>query len=410
MNKKLRNVILLAFTVLPAMLFARGDVIGYAGGWTAPPTAAQLDRVTHIMLMEWRPNANGTLNNLYPGSGQVGGWLNSFVTAAHAKNVKVSMVLSGNRNSHFPEVVKDENRGNFVANIVNFVKTHNLDGVDIDWEAPLGNEQWEHCMSLLEELKAAMPDKRISMAIGGDSPGVGSPGGQYNNHFYCPDKTIVQKRIWNAVDAIHLMTYHMHGVTQPVRWHTHSDVTASKACIDRWADFGAGQPGFSKEKLVMGCAFYGLTTATATPAIHYKDGGGVGCDTPETLKQKVDYCFDNGYGGVMIWELSYDKNLSTTPDLLSAVWDATMAKIGTSNIVEQPIIAATQIYPNPAAAELYVIRTSQEPADYAIYNSTGQIVLQGILQTNAPINVSALSNGIYFMKISGETLKVIIAK
>jgi len=407
MNKKLRNAALLLI-LLPAMLFAQGDVIGYAGGWQAPPSAAQLDRVTHVMLMEWRPNANGTLNNLYPG--QLGNWLNSFVTAAHAKGVKVSMALSGSSTSNFPLVTQDANRANFVTNIVNFVNTHNLDGVDIDWEAPKGNEQWENCMSLLEELKDAMPGKRISIAIGGDSPGVGSPGGQYNNHFYCPDKTIVQKRIWNAVDAIHLMTYHMHGVTQPVRWNTHSDANASKACIDRWAAFGAGQPSFSKEKLVIGCAFYGLTTATSTPAVNYNVGGGVGCDTPETLKDKVDHCYDNGYGGVMIWELGYDKNLSTVPDLLSAVWDATQAKIGYSDIYEQPVIATTQIYPNPATTELYVKRASQEPAGYIVYNGAGQIVLQGILQGNAPINVSSLSNGIYLMRVSGETLKVIIAK
>jgi len=408
MNKKLRNFALLAFIVLPTMLFAQGqgNVIGYAGGWTAPPTAAQLDRVTHIMLMEWRANADGTLRNLYPHSGQVGGWLRSFVAAAHAKNVKVSMVISGNNtNSSIHIATQDANRANFVANIVNFVMANNLDGVDIDWEFPRGDTEWKQCMSLLEDLRAAMPDKRISIAIGADSP---EP--QFNNHFNMTDRSIVQERIWNAVDAIHLMTYGMQGVTRPVRWHTHADVTASKATMDRWADFGYGQPGFCRTKLIMGCAFYGLTTATALPGIPYRDGGGVGCDTPETLKQKVDYCFDNGFGGVMIWELSYDKNIHTTPDLLSAVWDATQARIGASNIVEQPTIAATQIYPNPAAAKLYVIRATQEPADYTIYNSTGQIVLQGILQANAPINVSSLSNGVYFMKVSGETLKVIIAK
>jgi len=96
--------------------------------------------------------------------------------------------------------------------------------------------------------------------------------------------------------------------------------------------------------------------------------------------------------------------------LLSAIWEATLAKIGHTDIYEQPIIAATQIYPNPATTELYVKRASQEPADYTIYNGAGQIVLQGILQGNAPINVSSLSNGIYLMRASGETLKVIIAK
>ena len=407
MNKKLRCAVL-SVLILSAMLFmssmlsAKGAVIGYAGGWQAPPTAAQLDRVTHVILMEWRPNANGTLNNLY--SAQLGVWLSTFVSAAHAKGVKVSMALSGNRNSHFPTVVQDANRANFITNIVNFVNQYNLDGVDIDWEAPLGNAQWENCLSLLEELKEALPDKIISMAIGGDSPY-----GQYNNHFYLEDRTIVQERIWNAVNFIHLMTYEMQGVTRPVNWVTHSDVNASKACIDRWAAFGEGQPGFSKEKLVMGCAFYGI--ATPTQDGFYRNGGGVGCDTPATLKQKVDHCYDNEYGGVMIWELGYDKNLTTTPDLLSAIWDANTAKGGYVVTYQKPVSTTTiQLYPNPATTELYVNFASQETADYIMYNTAGQIMLQGKVQRDGIINVQSLSNGVYYLRISDEMLKVIIAK
>ena len=393
---------------VPALSFAKGAVIGYAGGWQAPPTAAQLDRVTHVMLMEWIPNANGTLQNLYPG--QSGVWLTKFVNDAHSKGVKVSIAISSNGTTNFPVVTEDANRGKFVANIIDFVNKNNLDGVDIDWEAPKGDVQWKQCMSLLEELKVAMPDKRISIAIGADSPN-----GQYNNHFYCPDKSIVQKRIWNAVDAIHLMTYEMQGVTKPVVWVTHADVNASKACIDRWAAFGAGQPGFSKEKLVIGCAFYGKVPVTdpPTPATYgfYKNGGGIGCDTPETLKQKVDHCYDNEYGGVMIWELGYDKNLSTAPDLLSAIWDANTAKGGYSTGKIMPhITSSVQIYPNPASTELYIQLASQESTDYVIYNSAEQILLQGKLQPYSTINVQSLASGIYYLKISDEVKKVIITK
>jgi GH18 family chitinase len=257
-------------------------------------------------------------------------------------------------------------------------------------------------MSLLEELRAAMPDKRITIAIGADSP---QP--QFNNHFNMTNRRIVQERIWAAVDAIHLMTYGMQGVTRPVVWVTHSDVNASKATMDRWAEFGKGQAGFCREKLIMGCAFYGI--ATPTQDGFYRNGGGVGCDTPETLKQKVDFCWDNEYGGVMIWELGYDKNLGTTPDLLTAIWDATMAKIN-QTAVNLPTITEIQIYPNPATTELHINFVSQETADYIIYNTAGQIVLQGNLQSDGIINVQSLSNGVYFLRIANEMLKVMIAK
>jgi len=404
MNKKSNNVtfltsiVLITLLFMPAMSFAKGAIIGYAGGWQEPPTAAQLDRVTHVMLMEWIPNADGTLKNLYPG--QLGVWLSNFVNNAHARGVKVSIAISSNGTTNFPIVTEDANRGKFVTNIINFVNQNNLDGVDIDWEAPKGDDQWRQCMSLLEELKTAMPDKRISIAIGADSPE-----GQYNNHFYCPDKSIVQKRIWNAVDAIHLMTYAMQGVTKPVRWETHADVNASKACIDRWAVFGAGQPGFSKEKLVIGCAFYGL----ATPATDgfYKNGGGIGCDTPVTLQQKVDHCYDNEYGGVMIWELGHDKNISSTPDLLSAIWEANMIKGGYATGAIMAQTSQIQIYPNPVTTELHIKLASQESTDYTIYNSMGQIVLHDKLQENSSINVQALPSGIYYLRVLGKTVKVV---
>jgi hypothetical protein len=220
-------------------------------------------------------------------------------------------------------------------------------------------------------------------------------------------KSIVQKRIWEAVDAIHLMTYEMQGVTKPVVWITHADVNGSKTCIDNWAIFGAGQPGFSKEKLVMGCAFYGIDPDPQKG--FYKNGGGIGCDNPATLKQKVDHCYDNGYGGVMIWELGYDDNISTTPDLLSAIWDANTAKGGYSTSNGKPVIPTIQVYPNPATTELHIKFASQETADYILYDNIGRIMLQGKLQGNSTINVQPLSSGIYFLKISDTVMKVIIA-
>jgi hypothetical protein len=124
----------------------------------------------------------------------------------------------------------------------------------------------------------------------------------------------------------------------------------------------------------------------------------------------VDFCYDNGYGGVMIWELGYDKNLGTVPDLLSAIWDATMAKVNHTTAINQPTIATIQIYPNPATTELHVQFASQETADYTIYNNAGQIVLRGKIQRDGIINVQSLLNGVYYLRISDEMLKVIIAK
>jgi len=61
------------------------------------------------------------------------------------------------------------------------------------------------------------------------------------------------------------------------------------------------------------------------------------------------------------------------------------------------------IYPNPTSYEL---RIDGVAADYSIFNVMGQIVMQGNLSGNS-INVSSLASGIYYLKISGQTLKFI---
>jgi len=375
----------LALLLLPSMLFAKGEVIGYAAGWTSAPTAAQLDRVTHVMVFQLFPNTTGGLLTTY-----VPSWLNSFVKSAHAKNVMVSITLGGasdNLTANFITATNDANRPTLVNNVKDFVSRYNLDGVDVDWEFPKGNTEWGQCISLLEDLKAAMPDKRISIALGGDSPNP-----QFNNHFSMTNKSIVQTRIWVA-DAIHLMTYDMMGVTRPVKWETHASVTGSIACIDAWATFGQGQPEFTKEKLVMGCAFF---------ARQGTDG-----DNVATLKQKVDYCYDNGYGGVMIWELSQDLPNNT---LLSAIWNANEENKAkeTNDVRTAAAENRWQLYPNPVTSELYILKPfMQGTADYTVYNGLGEAVLQGILQANSIISVQSLPKGIYYLRALGEVRKII---
>ena len=308
-----RLLFILAVLILPAALFAKGAIIPYAAGWISQrPTSAELDKMSHLMIFQMFPDAGGNLitNSMVPS------WIQTATNEAKAKGVKVSIALGGasaNYTQNFVTATNSANIDRLVTNVRNFVNQYGLDGVDIDWEFPKGETEWRQCMNLIEKLKAAMPDKRISIAVGGDSPVLsGKTQGQYNNHFVLGTTAAVndvKTRIWKA-DAVHLMTYDMGGVTQPVTWDTHASFNGSKSCIDRWAEFGQGQPGFSKEKLFMGCAFY---------------ANGSAGDNTTSLKQKVDYCYDNGYGGVIIWELSQDRGSGA---LLSAIYNANQAKGG----------------------------------------------------------------------------------
>jgi GH18 family chitinase len=301
---------LTALIMLPAMIFVtgctepdidpqnddtvKGAVIGYAAGWKDAPTAAQLDMLTHVMVFQILPNANGSLN-----TNSVLKNLDQFVDRAHAKNVKVSIAVGGwiknvsPNHTDFASAASATHRTTFVNNLVNYVNQYNLDGIDIDWEYPQGENEWNDFISLCSELKTNLSGKRISAALSGSAPN--------NSNF--PGN--VRSGIWNALDAIHLMSYDMNN------WPTHSDAGKSKNLIDAWATWGNGQPGFDKEKLVIGCAFYA-------------NDGSPG-DNTQSLKEKVDHCYDKGYGGVMIWELSDDLPNNT---LLTAIYNANKAKGG----------------------------------------------------------------------------------
>jgi hypothetical protein len=65
-----------------------------------------------------------------------------------------------------------------------------------------------------------------------------------------------------------------------------------------------------------------------------------------------------------------------------------------------------EVYPNPAATQLYIKHSLQKITDYRIYNVTGQLIQQGKLQDElSVIQVESLSKGIYYLKISNTTVK-----
>ena len=69
---------------------------------------------------------------------------------------------------------------------------------------------------------------------------------------------------------------------------------------------------------------------------------------------------------------------------------------------------AVIIYPNPVSTFLHVKIGNRETADYAVYNTVGQVVLRGKLEHhNTAINVQSLSKGFYYLQVEGRTMKVV---
>jgi len=69
---------------------------------------------------------------------------------------------------------------------------------------------------------------------------------------------------------------------------------------------------------------------------------------------------------------------------------------------------AVRVYPNPASSLLTIETEQTTHVNYGIYSLTGQLQMQGKLQgETTTININSLPKGIYLLKISEHTVKII---
>ena len=74
-----------------------------------------------------------------------------------------------------------------------------------------------------------------------------------------------------------------------------------------------------------------------------------------------------------------------------------------------------EVFPNPAYNQITLKTSSKASINYALYNSQGRIVLKGAFLGERTIELSALPEGIYFLKSnSGKvplgTTKVMVSR
>jgi chitinase len=189
------------------------------------------------------------------------------------------------RSEHFIGVIADwESRRNFVEDVVAFCEANDLDGVDFDWEFPQGEFQTLQYVSLISEVRQR--GLIVSVAL-------------------YPHEDLDFKAFID-VGRIHIMSYD-HGS----RHSTFEQAVQDLALFE--------QAGFSRQQLILGIPFYGRRTMHPTTSSAYADiielyNPGAGMDEIEgiyfndvlTVKHKTCYAHENGYGGVMIWELGQD--------------------------------------------------------------------------------------------------------
>lgn len=125
--------------------------------------------------------------------------------------------------------------------------------------------------------------------------------------------------------------------------------------------------------------------------------------------------FNSGNNIVFDWQASttyywYITSVNPAGNTASQVWSFTTA--GTLGVEDNQINSTFSLYPNPASNVLN-IKTTLNINQIDVYNQLGQNVLQvnGLRLQNNSIDISALQQGMYLVKISAEgkteTLKVL---
>jgi len=330
--------ILLPFILLASLLISACidikqtrclPIIAVYPTWSAqqlPLESIPWHKFTHITLTFVLPNPDGSLQTL-----EVDQLIAPLVKQAHEKNKKVIVSIGGAQGygDAFQKIAADKKQlKTFSENVAAYVKTHQLDGIDIDWEywtkqavhQQGGNDPVESrlLVDLLASLRATLP-KGVLLT-------TDIFAGHWYGEQYLPE-------IQHYVDYLALMAYDFTGAWESSPVGHHSDYSTFKKSIDFLAE-----RGFNKEKLLVGFPTYGIEFVDGKNSQVNKDYthryiiekikqtngnvnsgkmGNLYFETPELVRKKSQYILNQGLAGVFMFELTQDTSDNNT-SLLSA--------------------------------------------------------------------------------------------
>ena len=259
-------------------------------GYVTPAATLSLinfSQVTHINYAFLLPKKNGTLRPF-----DAPRHLQHTVELAHAAGARVLISVGGwGWDDEFEEMAATEKtRARFVGLVVEFMKSYNLDGVDIDWEYPNAGASATNYLELMRELRQSLPKPTLLTAAviarAGDAEGV------------LPE-------VFTLLDFVNVMAYD-DGSSD------HSSYALAESAVRSWTSLG-----LPPEKCVLGVPFYARPGDVSYKKLFTYDKAASESDHllyftteqfyngPETLRKKTRLAMSEA-GGIMIWELSQD--------------------------------------------------------------------------------------------------------
>lgn len=288
-------------------------IVAYMPSYKDPATVddSKYKMITHLLFafLDVNPTADGSVDT-FTATEQAR--FNTVKAKAKANNVKFGISVMGNESVFAAIAANTTARTNLVNNLVSFVTTNDLDGLDLDWEYPRTTSPTDvnpnaNFTLLMKELGTELhkANKFLSAAI---TPGVYSSS---NRHAIAPE-------VYQYVDFFNIMQYDGPGydTTEPIN---HASYLMSVNSLNFWLNTKA----MPKEKAVVGIPLYGENadgSAIAYRAIEDSganvylnlatvNGVAYGYNGIELIWKKAQLAKERA-NGIMFWEFSFDSNSS----------------------------------------------------------------------------------------------------
>ncbi|RYG14611.1 MAG: glycosyl hydrolase family 18, partial [Chitinophagaceae bacterium] len=253
---------LLASLMFTPLSQAETKVIGYIPSWKGFKTvidATDLSKLTHINISFLNPDASGAFvaaaEPVCMENG-VGPDITYLVEKAHAAGVKVLVSVAGgvipDCSGNWATLLQPASRQLIVDNLLTFVETYNLDGVDVDLEGALltaidnAGNYTPFIKALSDKLKPE--SKLLTCATATYEGGM------------IPLSSIPY------FDFVNIMSYDAIGPSWGVPGAEQSTFTMAQNNVITWQS-----RGLTKEQLVLGVPFYGYGFGTYDENYDFRD-------------------------------------------------------------------------------------------------------------------------------------------
>jgi chitinase len=276
---------------------ARFKIVAYFPAWNLANIATVVDfnKVTHLNIAFINPGQDGTF--------AANAELKNAAELAHAKNVKVLAAIAGGSSvpAYFLDLITPANQPKFIAGLIKLTEDNCLDGIDVDIENEMVNENYE---SFVTNLGTALKAKGKLMTAAVSTA----------NKFAYTAKALAN------FDYLNIMSYDKTGSWAPQNPGPHSPYSMAVEDLAYWG----GTAGIAKDKLILGVPFYGYefgpngasdhTFADIVAAypgsqnfdqVNSKNGGIIYYNGIPTIEAKSKLALQNA-GGIMIWNINQD--------------------------------------------------------------------------------------------------------